>query len=518
MRDKFQLFLVIIVVGLIANFLNLFPNWHAWKNTPEGYVFSGQASWFDPWDINVYVSAVKSGQHRGFFLENLYDSTSNKAIFYYPVYTTLGLLFPQLNPFLLFHLLSIVTSIVFISTLTLLVSRFFQKKLVVFLTVLSIVVAGGLGWLVFPNIESLDTHMTSVSFLSALQRPHEAIALSAYITFLFAFYFSIKTKSNQWRTIAILSLILTLIFYPYYFLSFILICMTYYFLSKKADKGNLFFLILLAFVGFLTVAAMYYDLSLNSSFSGVSGQTLTKPTIISLLLAYSVLLIPYLQKLFKIRRLSQFKLYLIIWITFNLLLSFLPLGFSRFYLRGTYLPLVIIAVTSLDTWSRKNFTKQYPKVFIIFLAYLTAFLSITSLRIFSARVTEIHKENDWYYLSRENYELLEIMKRELPAQSSILSEYYLGNFIPAYTNHQVYFGHLFQTPNADKRKILLTQFFQESIEEEQAVEFLQEAEIDYVIYGSREKELNNLKNELSYSFLSEVYSNQEVILYKFSKN
>ena len=99
----FKQLLLIILASIIFIFINHFPNYYAWKNTPEGFTFSGQASWFDPWDINVYVSAINWGQSHGFLMQNVYTSQPNKPIFYYPLYTLLGIVFPNTDVFILFH-------------------------------------------------------------------------------------------------------------------------------------------------------------------------------------------------------------------------------------------------------------------------------------------------------------------------------------------------------------------------------------------------------------------------------
>lgn len=515
MNKKITILVTIFIVSFIAIFMNLFPNFYAWKNTPYSYQFSGQASWFDPWDINVYVSAIKWGQHQGFLLENIYDSASNQAIFYYPVYTTLGLVFRNINPFLLFHCFSALTTILLISTLTLLIKRIFPNQKTIFFTVLSISLAGGLGWLVYPIVQSIDTHMTSITLLSAFQRPHEAIALSAYFTALFGFYFAIKSQQKLWKIITFISFFITLIFYPYYALSLLLICGIYCLLNKQLNRKNLLFLLITILIGVITTGTMFCNLSLNSSFSGVANQTLTKPTLISFILGYGLLLIPYVWQLIKTKPNLSAKFYFVTWITISFLLSFFPFGFSRFFLRGVYAPLVMLAIISIQELTKKYLKPQYPKILFICLIYLTIFLSITNGRIFFTRITEVKNKNPWYYISQNNYQVLQKIENDTPVLSGILSEYYLGNLIPAHTKQRVYFGHLLQTPNAEERKSKLTQFYQQDLSEDEALKFLTQAAIQYVIYGANEKQLNNSNNELSYSFLSPIYSNSEVILYEF---
>jgi hypothetical protein len=516
---------IIGLISFIVVFINLFPNWYAWKNTPEGYVFTGQASWFDPWDINNYVSAIRWGQDRGLLIENVYDSVENKPIFYYPLYTVGGRIFQNSNPFVVFYLLSIFTSVILITFLVLVLKKFFKRPIVLILTTLAIALGGGLGFLVFPTYESLDTHMTSITLFSSFQRAHEGFALTAYLLALFGFYLSVTTGSKKWRLLTVIGLVVTLLFYPYHFLSFLLISAVFYFLSfRKISKKDFSFLISVIFFGLIVTGFMFYNLFLSSSFVGITGQSLSKPKLTPFLLGYGILLIPYLYQLFVTRRTQFFKSFLLIWISVGIILCLIPVGFSRFFLRGVYVPLVIVAVFTIKEFCQKYFSKEHFKVFVVFLNYLLVFLSITSCFIFYHRLRESYKQNDWYYMTQFEHEALIKMEKSYSNPSSILSSYYMGNLIPAHTKHRVYLGHLIQTPNADKRLVRLANFYTQEMSDNEAKEFLQEAQIDLIFYRKEEKELLQLINqdqtdlsnnlELNYSFLEEVFSNDEVSIYQ----
>lgn len=56
-RFKIAFCLFTIIFAII--FINQFPDYYALTKTPKGFFYSGQASWFDPWDINVYTAAIK---------------------------------------------------------------------------------------------------------------------------------------------------------------------------------------------------------------------------------------------------------------------------------------------------------------------------------------------------------------------------------------------------------------------------------------------------------------------------
>lgn len=506
-----KLLLIISIISFIAIFFNLFPNWYALQKTPSGYVFTGQASWFDPWDINVYVSAIRWGQTQGFFMENTYTSMPNQAIVYYPVYTLLGVIFANADPFLVFHIFSAITTVFLITILITILSKIFKSNKVILLTTLAISLGGGLGFLAFPSFESIDTHMTSIMLLSAWQRPHEAIALSSYVLSLFSFYFSIKDGRRKWQMITILSLAVTLVFYPYYLLSFLLINLIFY--GQNQATNQKFFMASLAMVGLMIVGLMYFNLSLNPTFAGVTGQTLTKPTLLSFSLGYGILLIPLIYQLFFVKQKKALISFLLIWIVVSVSLLLLPVGFARFYLRGMMIALVIVTVKTLQQLCQKHFSAQYPKIWLIFLSYTVGLVLMTNLMMFSYRLKETTRQNPWYYFPVSQQQAFEFLQTQTPPLSAVLSSYYIGNFIPALTDQRVYFGHLLQTPDTSSKQQFLTEFYGQAMDESQALATLKQNQVKYVYFSDNEK-VNDQPTKLDYSFLTEVFNNEEVIIYQ----
>ena len=158
------IYLALIFITLLVLLCNFFPNYWAYINTPAGKTFTGQASWFDPWDINLYVAAIKSGQTNGLLLNNMYTTTPNNPILFYPLYTFSGLLFQNINPFLIFHLFAAVFGTFLILTIWKITAVFLKnprdRLVALFLTI----TGGGIGWLVFPNFSSADLFITSFTY------------------------------------------------------------------------------------------------------------------------------------------------------------------------------------------------------------------------------------------------------------------------------------------------------------------------------------------------------------------
>ena len=89
-RKKLLNLLFFIAVFLLSQFLMRGPDFIRAKTTPVGKWYTGQASWFDPWDLNVYFSAIGWGKRDGILFLNLYDTESSQPMPIYSLYTLMG--------------------------------------------------------------------------------------------------------------------------------------------------------------------------------------------------------------------------------------------------------------------------------------------------------------------------------------------------------------------------------------------------------------------------------------------
>ncbi|PIY80113.1 MAG: hypothetical protein COY80_04620, partial [Candidatus Pacebacteria bacterium CG_4_10_14_0_8_um_filter_42_14] len=102
------------------------------------------------------------------------------------------------------------------------------------------------------------------------------------------------------------------------------------------------------------------------------------------------------------------------------------------------------------------------------------------------------------------------IRDELSPNSTILTEYYMGNQIPANTEARVYFGHLLQTPNAAGKQEKIREFYGGKLSDKEAKIFLIDNNIQYVYIGREEQ-------EVSYSFLRSIFEEDGVSIYEITK-
>ena len=507
-------YLIFAVIIFAALALNNFPNYYAYLKNPDNSFYSGQASWFDPWDLNVYASAVKWGQSGKILLENLYTTEApQKAILYYPTYTFLGFFFPQTPPFILFHCAAFLLGGALIIALFQMIKVFIRQKMLSLLALFLIVFGGGLGWLFFPKTASADLFITGFTFVSHFQRPHEAIGIFLYL-YLLVSYFYDSEKERKFSFLPLLACMLLVVYYPYYLLSYFLICGLYgLLLWLKKNKTNFLVYLLINALVCSPIALFYYShLHLNATFSGVWRQKLETPGLLMLVLGYGILLIPFVYQLFYPVR-KKGTLFLNLWVIGSFVLAFFPFGFARFYLRGLFFPLVIIAIYSLDEISSKlKINKKY------FIALLIICLPISTFFITYKRIAEIKTGSRWFYLTAEEGKGFDFLNNNTEKNSGVLTAYTIANYLPVHTDNRVYFGHFLQTPEAEEKIQLLYAFYGNLFSESEAKEFIASNNIDYVWWGLEEKEITGKTEEktLKYSFLKPVYENEDVVIYVFN--
>lgn len=477
-------------------------------------IFSGQASWFDPWDINLYVSVINWGQNHGILLSNVYTTIENNPILFYPLYTISGSIFPKTDPYLLFHLQAIVLGVILLFVLWQIIKIFLISTKIQFIALFLIALGGGLGWLFFPNVFSSDLYMTGFTFQSHFQRPHEALGITFYLLSLIGFYIAANKSSYRLNLISLISLCLIVFFYPFYLLSYGLICGFYcfYLILYNHKKPFIMLLINIFFAGFVLLFYNYY-LQSNPQFTGIINQKLTNQNLIQLLLGWGILLPLMLLQLKSPNKDKKFY-FLYFWFFISLFLSFLPFGFARFYLRTLFFPIIILILLNIQYLSKLVHLSQ-KSLFIL----LIIIVPISSFFIAYKRLDEVSKNNQWFYISNEESNALDFLNKNAVNQG-ILSGYNLGNIIPAKTNSNVYFGHLLQTPNAQEKINNLIRFYANTMSDDEAGKFLKENNITYIIWSYEEQNItnsynNNEKKQLKYKFLKQEFKNGNLIILSY---
>ncbi len=479
--------LILFLVVSIILFSRFYPVYHAYKNTPQGYVYSGQTSMYDSDDINVYVAAIRYGQHGNITLKNQYTTLEANEALIYPFYTVIGNLFKEIDPYILYHsataLLIILISICLYFLSLKILHNFFLSILSLFL----VMRGGGFGWLCVKifgdSIPAADIFYSNITFTSALAKAHDGLGTLFLILSLTSFYFFLLEKRRKFALLSGISLNVLMVFYPYYILSYVGVIGVYsaYYVLKHKTYWFLPMLISIILTSGFVLILLFVNIQ-QSGFSMVIGEQITKLSLPSFLFGYGVFIL-LLATLFMIEP-SEFKKenlsFFICWIIVSIVLSYTPIGYSRFFLRGLYFPFVILSLMMIRTIKSEILKKILLLCFIIL-------MPLTSLLIFSIRIRMANEKDPWQYISSETNEVFTYLKNA--PEGGVLASYRLSNFVPAKTNQSVYLGHSFQTPNSYVKTNEVIDFYSGKMTNDAAKNFLSTNNITYVIYGREERSL-----------------------------
>lgn len=491
-----------MVSTLIVLFFSL-PTFYAYKINIPGKVFSGNSFLFDSSDINVYVAAIRWSQKNGFNFQNAFTTKSegNKVILY-PLYTALGIMFPKIEPYVLYNLMVIITSYLALYTIFYCAGVLSDSKSIALTSLFLVPLAGGFGWLLSLRVVTPDFYTTPFTFFNVFERPHEMLALSFYIASLTFFFASSKSVKMKNLILSILFTYLFLIFYPYLLASFYLIAFIFtgykYLKSKDRDLLKNFGVLVILTLPF----AGFYSLWLLQSkgFGGVLIPNLYPPKPLNVVLGYGVLFVFFIYQLVKVKKDDRL-IFLNIWFLFSLILTYTPFSFSRYYLRGLFFPLTIIFLLTL-----KEFLPGSSRLRELYKITIFTLISLTSIFLFVIRIRGIKTGFDKFFLDRESIELFSYLRSNTQPESGVLASYPLANYIPPNTYNRVYYGHPNQTPEGEEKLFQQNKFYQGNYSETEGLAFLKENNIDYVVTNSKEK--------LPYLFLFPIYKNPKLALYK----
>lgn len=499
---NFISFLIVILVTCGVTFLNLYPNHYKKTHTPDGKWFTGQASWFDPWDVNIYASAIGYGKSGSLTYFNLYDSETGQPVPIYHIYTLIGYIsgkmgFSETSNLDLFFYSTYFTNILLSITIWIFLGLFFKERKHKWVALAFALIGGGLGFLLFPNTMLPDISHPGFTMLNALTKPHRAISSSLFLISVFYFYKSHEIKSQKFLLYGFLSTVLLLFFHPH---KILLLGLLFAFISiQKKDYFKTLPTVSIAFIIYFLLVGR--TLLSNTSLSGLSSQNtgeMANPVFV--ILGFGVLFPFILFEIFhkkdneKIRFVSA-------WLIFQLILIYLPFKFQRELIQGIWIPATILA-----TYGIKDFCKKTQLSFIQ-LSILTILISSASFfLIFQKRITAAN-DNPWIYLSNDEAIVLNYIK-DNKLKGGILAQYKISNMIPAITQNPIYVGHGYQSPNSEYRSKKADDFFTGEMTSKDANEFMEKANLKYVFLEENELPQSYLE------FLTPLIQKGEITLYE----
>lgn len=501
--NKIAIYSIFVFVFFIILFINYYPHYYGHINTPKNYFYSGQASWFDPWDINNYFSIIKSSQkNKTILLSNVNTTQKTKPVFLYPIYTLTATIFPTVNNILLYQVMTILCGILLLVAIFIFANLIIKNVFYSLYSVIIISLGGGIGFLLPLNLSS-DLSIPGVMLFSSFQKPHEAISVLLYIAALIFYFIAIRSRKKIYICVTIFLLLIIIPIHFYRIFSFLFVTGVYsvYVFLKNQKKYAAFYFLVCA--GVIFVPTVLYILHfLNSGFSSLAQYNPNRLSLSSIFFGYGIFMIFFMSQLFFYHKKNPEMIFLNFWIILSFLLSILPLGVGRLFLSSIIFPIGVL----LTIYIKREF--GHIKYFAIFVMSISLILSIpSSLFIFDKRIKEVHAPNIWYYFPKTwKYSFDFLIKSE---RDGVLAVPPISQYISAFTGKHVYIGIKDQTPDFNNRLVEAEKFYSGQMTLKEADAFLTDNNISYIF--SQTDSVFSKKNP--YPFMINVYKNKDVEIF-----
>lgn len=504
---KRELFLV-LALAVLASFLSLLPTIWAYLKTPPGFWFVGFYFFYDPWDVNLYLDAIRQGFNGHWLYQNPYDpgATSLPVHFLYLFLGHLSRLFSLSIPWV-YHLANLFLTITFSYTLYLFLAFVFQEKNWRLGALFLITFGGGIGWLFLQKVLLADLALPVTTVFQTLHLPHFLLNQTLFLTTLLLSFWAVSVKKKAFSLLSVLSGGALAFVHPY---SLLLVMSIFggYFLLSILTKKNLtkFFYLIPQFTLWTVFLLIFYLLLRQTPY--LTSSYPPSPSPFYFLVSYGLLTpLVILGAIGFWQKKEEKTLFLLSWLLIHFLFPYLiPPKILAF--KGFFIILGITAILGLR-WLGRLLRHSWAIYFwvLFFSTFSTIFLTlIYLLPIYGSQV------NPWTYLTCEEKRAFDFLSRNSKEGEIVLASPLIGNFIPANTNNRVYFGHDVSILNFQERRKNISGFYEGKFSAP-PLNFLKKEKIDYVFWGPKEKELGEL-DLTKEPYLESIYQNEKVTLFK----
>jgi hypothetical protein len=227
--------------------------------------------------------------------------------------------------------------------------------------------------------------------------------------------------------------------------------------------------------------ALYALLSINNDpqLAAWNAQNLTPaPALADLLVSLSPALILALIGCYFALKGKQRGFYiLIVWLLTALALVYIPTNLQRRLISGLYVPIAGLAVVAIYELLKR------PKIALLSLMLLSL---PTNLLVILGGINAASRQDPNLYIDRDELAAFAWLEATQP-DALVLAAPQTGLLIPAYSDSRVLYGHPFETPNAEKQRALVENFFRAG-----NGQLLDLDHFDLIFYGPREAGLGIL--------------------------
>lgn len=560
-RDEWKFISIWITILIIVTFI---PYLSGYLLASPDYRFSGLV--YNIVDQNLHLSWMRQAAEGNILFKNLYTPEEHSPQFFHPLFLTLGLLSKifHLSLISVYQLARVIFSICLLFSIYIFISVSIKEKDVRKTAFLFSCLASGFGWVfmlirvlagvqipgnVTPDLWKVE----SITFFTILESPLYtlSIILVLWIFILMIQGFHLK-KVSLAVSAGVISLVLGFIHtydlgIVYAVLLFYTVIM--YFYEKNSLISYLKKFLIMVLISSLSLVYNFYVFFTNPGFIGWREQMSTpSQNPIFYVLGYGFLFLLASYYVYKLvsQSLSNQKImhgvpvFVLCWGFSAFLILYFPVRFSSRFIEGYQIPLAILGAIGLHQyilpkiyqWKpllslyrlKGNITPQKVKKFIVTSILLmmipsNLFVLLNIVRKLSDNSCSLNVVviDDCWAVHVDEIEGLSYLEKNVPRDGIVLSGFRMGNYIPRFTGHQVFLGHIDQTNKAMQKNRLAGQFFETNSNDQFRKRLIHEYNLKYIFYqksdtiGEKEIGETNLE-ELPYLKLE--FKNKRVKIYR----
>jgi hypothetical protein len=455
----------------------------AYLATPDGLVYLGFLS--NPEDGHTYLAKMRQGWRGEWLFRLAFTSEPHKGEFLFTYYLFLGHLsrWFGIPAILLLHLSRAVNSAILLLVVYYVVAHFFKDVARRRFAFLLIAVGSGFGWVV-GLVGAMSTDLwvpEGYVFYSLFANPHFPLAIALLMLTLLWSVTPWNTPSIQpprLLGVAVSSIGLGIV-QPFCLLTagavLLPYALTQWVRRKRIPWPILASGVTLGLCGLPFLVNGYLTSTQNPVLAAWSAQNQTpSPPPWDYVLGYGlVLLLAIVGVWVSVRGRSERDVFLLTWSIVQVALLYLPFSLQRRLVLGLIVPLGLLATIG---WWALPLRRVSSGVVLAASSVTHVFLVGMSIAMALAR-------HDALYVSRDEWMALVWLRDQASAEALVAAAPQTGLYIPAWSGQRVYYGHRFETPNADLRRSQVEAFFAGNGKLVPAP--------DYVFYGPNERALGN---------------------------
>jgi hypothetical protein len=482
-------FLIVILIAFIA--LIVVPYYFAWSSASAGRVFSGFLQ--NPIDGFSYLAKMRQGYEGSwlFALPYTADPGTGAPITLYYLFLGHAARSLHLPLILMFHLARVTGALL----LGLSLFRFFKaifKERWKFPFLLALF-GSGLGWLAisFDYFTSDFWVAEAYPFLASYTNAHFPVGLALQVWLLTPLDQKKDFDRQQIAFTLVGSALLPLIFGFGWVIAFAVLTawLAWQALQRVNFANELRRWLCVVLGGGPIVLYQFWNIQSHPTLTQWNAQNLTPaPPVPDLIISFSPAVLFAIWGVVMAWKTDgeRFR-FLVVWVIVCVSAIYLPLNLQRRLISGLFIPVAgLAAFVALKYWPKIKREQR------ILLGILLSLGAPTILLILLGGLQAATTKPASIYLSASELAAFEWLDEHAKPNALVMASPDSGLLIPAYSDARVFYGHPFETVNANENRQMVENFYGTEMTRQEAAEILNGEEVDYVLFGPREMSLGNL--------------------------